>query len=109
MRAPSSDRQTSPKLPSAAAPYTVRLHFAEPDDLPAGERVFDVALQGRTVLPQFDIARVAGGNRTGVVREFKGIVIQKDLKITLTRAPGAKAGPALSGVELIAERLAAGK
>ena len=102
-------KPAAPRLPTVPTPYTVRLHFAEPDGLPAGQRVFDVALQGRTVLPQFDIARAAGGDRSGVVREFKGIVIQKDLKITLTRAPGAKAGPALSGVELIAERLAAGK
>ncbi len=106
---PASAKPVAPRLPRAPAPYTVRLHFAEPDDLPAGERVFDVALQGRTVLPQFDIARVAGGNRSGVVREFKGIVIQKELKITLTRAPGAKAGTVLCGVELIAERLTAGK
>ena len=28
----------------------------------------------------------------------------RDLKITFTRAPGAKAGPLLCGVELIAER-----
>jgi len=44
-----------------------------------------------------------------VVKEFKGVVIQKDLKITLTRTPGTLAGPLLCGVELIAEKLTAGK
>jgi len=38
------------------------------------------------------------------VREFKGVIIGKDLKISFTRAPGAKAGPVLSGVELLAEK-----
>ncbi|MEN9575686.1 MAG: hypothetical protein RL514_3541 [Verrucomicrobiota bacterium] len=95
--------------PPAPSPYTVRLHFAEPDDLPPGGRVFDVALQGRAVLERFDIARAAGGDRSGVVKEFKGIVIAKELKITLTRAAGAKAGPVLSGVELIAESLTTAK
>ena len=98
-----------PRPPPAPSPYTVRLHFAEPDELPPGQRVFDVALQGRPVLERFDIARVAGGQRTGVVREFTGIVIEKDLKITFTRTPGAKAGPVLSGVELIAEKPLAAK
>ena len=98
-----------PRPPPPPSPYTVRLHFAEPDDLPPGQRVFDVALQGRAVLTQFDIARTAGGGQRGVVQEFKGVVIAKELKITLTRAPGAKAGPVLSGVELIAESLTAEK
>jgi Malectin domain/PQQ-like domain len=96
-----------PVHPSAA--YTVRLHFAEPEDLKPGQRVFGVALQGRSVLEKFDIVSVAGGAQRGVVKEFKGVVIQKDLKITLTRTPGTLAGPLLCGVELIAEQLTAGK
>ncbi|NBR86485.1 MAG: hypothetical protein EBS84_13455 [Proteobacteria bacterium] len=99
----------APRPAYPPAPYTVRLHFAEPEDLKPGQRVFTVALQGRPVLPDFDIIRTAGGSRQGVVKEFKGIVIQKDLKIALTRAPGATAGPLLCGVELIAEKLSAGK
>ena len=102
---------TKPKVrpPPAPSPYTVRLHFAEPEGLAAGQRVFNVALQGRPVLEQFDIVAAAGGSQRGVVKEFKGVVIQKDLKITLTRAPGTLAGPLLCGVELIAERLTGGK
>lgn len=96
-----------PTHPPAA--YTIRLHFAEPEDLKPGQRVFGVALQGRSVLEKFDIVSVAGGAQRGVVKEFKGVVIQKELKITLTRTPGTLAGPLLSGVELIAEKLTAGK
>ncbi len=59
----------------------------------------NVLLQGKTVLENFDLAK-EGGN---VVREFKGIVIGKDLRLTLKSAPGAKAKPVLSGVEFLAE------
>ena len=41
--------------------YTVRLYFAEPDELKPGERVFDVLLGGRKVLENFDVAAAAGG------------------------------------------------
>ena len=41
--------------------YTVRLHSAEPDDVKLGERVFDVAMQGKTVPQRFDVVREAGG------------------------------------------------
>ena len=75
----------------------------------AGERAFSVTLQGKPVLENFDVVTAAGGARRGVVKEFKGVVIAKDLKITFTRAAGAKAGPVLSGVELIAEKPQAAK
>ncbi len=84
-------------------PHLVRLHFSEPENLPAGGRVFNVKLQGKIVLENFDIAREAGQAGGMVVREFPGIVIGSDLRITLEAAAGSKAGPALCGVEFAAE------
>lgn len=80
-------------------PHTVRLHFSEPDDLPPGSRVFNVMLQGKTVLENFDPAKEGGS----VVREFKGIIIGANLRLTLKSAPGSKAKPVLCGVEFVAE------
>lgn len=80
-------------------PHTVRLHFSDPDQLPAGDRVFSVMLQGETVLENFDPAKEGGS----VVREFKGVVIGADLRLTLKSAPGSKAKPVLCGVEFVAE------
>ncbi|MCU0874642.1 MAG: PQQ-binding-like beta-propeller repeat protein, partial [Pirellulaceae bacterium] len=57
----------------AAAAYTVRLHFAEPEDLQPGERVFDVRLQDEPVLKGFDIVQAAGAPRRAVVKEFAGV------------------------------------
>ena len=41
--------------------YRVKLHFMEPRDFGSGKRVFDVSLQGETVLSELDVARAAGG------------------------------------------------
>jgi outer membrane protein assembly factor BamB len=82
--------------------YTVRLHFAEPAGLTAGQRVFHVALQGQEVLHDFDIAREAGGPNRGLVKELKGIRVKKELTVTLTPASAGKE-PVLCGVEVHAE------
>ncbi len=50
--------------------YTVRLHFAELYQTATGKRVFNVAINGTTVLSSFDIYAAAGGNYKAVVREF---------------------------------------
>jgi outer membrane protein assembly factor BamB len=89
------------------APYTVRLHFAEPDDLPAGSRVFDVALQDKPVLDHFDIASAAGGDSRMVVKEFPHVIIKDHLLVRLSPSPGSKNDPVICGVELIAEKMTA--
>jgi outer membrane protein assembly factor BamB len=83
-----------------ARKYTVRLHFREPDRLGAGERVFDVALQGRTVLEGLDVSHEAGGPNRVLVKEVQGVAVGEDLVVTLTARRGE---PVLSGVEAIAE------
>ncbi|MBL8799492.1 MAG: PQQ-binding-like beta-propeller repeat protein [Planctomycetia bacterium] len=84
--------------------YTVRLHFAEPDGLKAGQRPFSIAIQGQTVLADFDIAREAGGPGRCVVKEFKGVKIAKELTLTFTPSPGAEVKvPLICGLELLAE------
>ncbi len=59
-------------LPNLApgSQYTVRLHFAELFQTAAGRRVFNVAINGTTVLSNFDIYATAGGNYKALVREF---------------------------------------
>jgi hypothetical protein len=89
-------------LPSV--PYTVRLHFAEPDEMTAGTRVFTVSLQGEPVLKHFDITAAAGGSGRTVVKEFPHVLIGPELSIRLTPESGTAAGAVLCGVELIAEK-----
>jgi outer membrane protein assembly factor BamB len=81
--------------------YTVRLHFAEPDDLKAGDRVFDVRLQGRRVLDQFDIVKEAGGPRKVLVKEFRHVLVDDELRLTFHAE--SKRGALVCGVEVVRE------
>lgn len=84
--------------------YTVRLLFAEPDDAQPGQRLSDLALQGKRVLEQFDVTAEAGGNVTAVVKQFDGIEVEGDLVVSLTPSEGARiATSIISGIEVLAE------
>jgi len=83
----------------AGTQYTVQLYFAEPENLKAGQRVFDVRLNGQTVAQRLDPAAHADGNN-GLVREFQ-TEAQGRLTIELVAVKGE---PVLSGVEIIPQR-----
>ncbi len=83
--------------------YTLRLFFLEPDRLVPGQRVFDVGVPGRTLLRDFDVAAEAGRPLRGVVKEFRGVKVIRDLSLTLTPADAGGPGPVLSGIEVVAE------
>jgi len=84
--------------------YTVRLAFAEPDELEPGQRAFSVTLQGKQVLTDFDIAAEAKQPGAAVVKEFKGIRVDRGLHVALAPSPSAKVGSTiLCGIEVIAE------
>ncbi len=82
--------------------YTLRLVFAELDDVKPGERVFDVIVQGKPVLSAFDVVREAGGPRRSLVKEIRGVAVTGDLRIELKQAGTLPA--MLSGVEIVAEK-----
>jgi len=84
--------------------YTVRLHFMEPVNDRRGQRVFDVRLQGRTVLRDFDILAEAGGRNRSLVREFERVEVRGDLVVELVpRVPGptTERAPIVSGIEVL--------
>ena len=89
--------------------YTVRLGFAVLAE--AAGQVFDVKLQGRTVLESFDIAASAGALGQAVTREFEGISVTGDLDIELVPADKkAKLAPTLiHALEVNREQLRAAK
>jgi outer membrane protein assembly factor BamB len=81
------------------ASYTVRLFFAEYDDLKPGDRVFGVTLQGKRVIEQLDIRKEAG-RKTGLVREFRNISADDTLTVDLVPVTGK---PTLCGIEIALE------
>ncbi|MCP4641606.1 MAG: PQQ-binding-like beta-propeller repeat protein, partial [bacterium] len=83
--------------------YTVRLLFAEPEDRAAGDRVFGVEIEGRSVLKAFDVVKEAGAPRTTVVKVFERIKAAETLTVALKAEDGSKAPPILCGVEVIAD------
>jgi outer membrane protein assembly factor BamB len=80
--------------------YTIRLYFTEPDELKSGQRVFDVQLQGKTVSENLDIVAVTGGRYRPLVKTFRGVEIDRDLRITLKVQTGM---PVLCGFEATRE------
>jgi len=88
----------------AAADYTVRLHFAESEELAPGQRVFDVLLQGDPILKDFDIVQATGAPRRALVKEFAGVRVAGELTIGLRRSKetsGRK--PILCAIEAVRE------
>ena len=55
---------------SAGKAYTVRLHFAETYWTAAGQRIFNVTINGQQVLTNFDIVAAAGAANKAVVEQF---------------------------------------
>jgi len=55
---------------SAGSAHTVRLHFSENFWTAAGQRVFNVSINGTQVLTNFDIFAAAGAQNKAVIREF---------------------------------------
>ncbi len=80
--------------------YVVRLHFLEPEALSAGQRVFDVSLQDRRVLEDFDVVKAAGGAWRAVVKEFAGVKVSDVLAVSLKPKAGAAI---LCGLEAVVE------
>ncbi len=91
---------------TSVKPYTVRLHFAEPDDVGPGRRVFDVKLQGRTVLEGLDVVKEADGRFRALVKEFKGVLAENALTVELVPRSDdltPATTPILSGLEVMIE------
>jgi len=63
--------------------YALQLFFAEIYNAAPGQRVFDVLVQGKPVLKNFDIAREAKGVNKGIVREFDKIFAEDNMVIEL--------------------------
>lgn len=88
--------------------YSVRLAFADPDNSEPGRRVFDVKLQGRTVLKGLDIAAAAGGRDRALVKQFSHVAVDDRLLVELvakSSRPSPEAAPIVDGVEAVLEKV----
>lgn len=101
-KAPTLVLKVEPLPPASvpAVPHTVRLYFAEPDATQPGERVFDVLLQGQTVIEDMDVVQEAGRPRKTIVREFTGVALTDRLVLEMKAEKGQ---PILCGLEIVRE------
>jgi len=85
------------------ADYDVTLYFTDVENAAAGNRVFDVRVQGRDVAKDLDIVAESGGRSRALVRRIQGVNVADKLSIEL--APKSSDAspqqmPILSAVEI---------
>lgn len=80
--------------------YTVRLHFAE-NKFPPGGRKFNVDINGKRMLSDFDIAAEAGGMNKAVVKDFPNVAPNADGSIVITLSRGSADEPKLCGIQIL--------
>jgi hypothetical protein len=78
---------------------TVRLHFAEVKAEP-GERKFNLDINGRRVLTDYDIAAEAGKDKA-VVKDFEGISPDASGNIVIAFTRGAAGEPKICGIQVV--------
>ncbi len=80
--------------------YEISLYFSEPGAADAGERVFDVFVQGKPAVEALDVAKRAGAARKGIVVECGKEPVSGHLTVELRKRPESKFPPLLCGVKL---------
>ena len=84
---------------TAGTSYTVNLHFAETYWTAAGQRTFNVSINGQSVLSAFDIIAAAGGAEKAVVKQFTATADSSG-KITIQFAT-VKDNAQVNGIEVL--------
>jgi hypothetical protein len=84
---------------TAGTTYTVRLHFAEFYWTTTGKRIFNVAINGTTVLSNFDIVAAAGAANKAIVKQFSGPANSSG-QIVVQFINGSIDHPKISGIEV---------
>jgi glucan endo-1,3-alpha-glucosidase len=84
----------------AGASYTVRLHFAELTWTSAGQRTFNVAINGTNVLSGFDVFAAAGGANKAITEQFTATASSSG-QITIAFTQGGADNPMVSGIEIL--------
>ena len=78
--------------------YTVNLKFAEPS-LSAGQRLFNVAINGTPALANFDVAAQSGGRFVALDQRFPVTVLNGQIAIQFTS--GSASAPVIGAIEIV--------
>ena len=84
--------------------HLVRLHFSEHEGGLVAWRKFDVAINGATVLSEFNVGSAAGNKgNVAVVKEFPGIQPDAKGEITIRFTGTPRFGALVNGIEIVPE------
>jgi len=83
---------------TAGRTYTLKLDWAELTWTAAGQRTFNVAINGSTVLSNFDVF-ATGGSRTAVQKQFT-VTASSSGQVVIAFTQGGADNPFISGIEL---------
>ena len=78
----------------------MRLHLAELSWTAAGQRVFNVAINGTTVLSNFDIFATSGAQNRALTEEFTAVANSSGA-ITIAFTQGTADNPEVNGIEVV--------
>jgi Malectin domain/Pectate lyase superfamily protein/F5/8 type C domain/Abnormal spindle-like microcephaly-assoc'd, ASPM-SPD-2-Hydin/Fibronectin type III domain len=95
----SSFTYTIPGL-TAGKTYAVRLHFAELSWTAAGQRVFNVAINGTSVLSDFDIIATSGAENRAITEQFN-TTANSSGQIVISFTNGGADNPEVNGIEIL--------
>lgn len=96
---PQNQRVMTFEVPIDNGSYSVRLHFIDQAHSAAGQRVFDVTVNGLLRLPNLDIVAAAGGGQRALVRQLDDVQVTGGvLRVTLSASVDY---PALSAIEIV--------
>ncbi len=89
------------KAPAATSPSAVPAQATptpEPEPNLTGKRVFNVVINDKPVLTNFDIFAAAGARNKAVAKEFENVQPDSNGKITIRFQTGPAGQPAISGM-----------
>jgi hypothetical protein len=88
------------KRPVAGRAYAIRLHFAETTFDSIDQRKFNVNINGRRVLSDFDVFAEAGGKNKALVKQFQNILPNHEGNIQIELLVGSADQPEINAVEI---------
>jgi hypothetical protein len=84
----------------AGTTYTARLHFVELTWTAAGQRRFNVAINGTIVLSAFDVFAASGGTNKAITEQFTATANASG-QITIAFTQAGADNPMVSGIEIL--------
>ncbi len=87
-------------------PYEVMLHFAEPENLTVGDRLFDIVQDDQVLVENFDIVKHAGGAMKATVLKLTITSNDRLIRLGFVSKAGARRKEALlAGIEVAGQTI----